>query len=260
MTLKKLTSVHTIDVLKPIVTQDTGGGVIRNYAYEKTLKCNVQPRDAMELFDTSTRVMMIPHRIYFSKNPMVSLDRRIQWKGVGNDMLMRITAIPYNVNAANRLWEMRANSRTSDNPDKQLLLTMDESLVPPGYVKIWEEVGDALKPLWCSPEQYAELLHKDAERRARKRGIVPMLMDGMTVAVANPAAPREELTAVERAIQIYLRDPNQSLRTVAQQAGCNVSLLSRDDRIKRLREAHAGTVPRGSKSEDGVEAEDWDEE
>lgn len=60
-----------------------------------------------------------------------------------------------------------------------------------------------------------------------------------------------ELTAVERALVIYARDPNQSVRAVARQVGCNHTLLLRDPRFQRLREAYASTLPRGRKSKDG---------
>jgi hypothetical protein len=65
-----------------------------------------------------------------------------------------------------------------------------------------------------------------------------------------------ELTAVERALVIYARDPNQSLRAVARQVGCAHSLLVRDPRFQRMRQAIAGVVSRGSKSKGGdMEAE-----
>ena len=65
-----------------------------------------------------------------------------------------------------------------------------------------------------------------------------------------------ELTKVERAIQFYLRDPNQSVREVARKVPCDPSLLYRDERFNRLREAHQGKLPKGSKSGEGdLEAE-----
>lgn len=65
-----------------------------------------------------------------------------------------------------------------------------------------------------------------------------------------------KLTAVERALVIYTRDPNQSIRAIARQAGCHPSLLSRDERFQRLRQAHVGNVPRGRKPKGGdIEAE-----
>jgi hypothetical protein len=64
------------------------------------------------------------------------------------------------------------------------------------------------------------------------------------------------LTAVERAMQIFLRDPNQSIRGIARQVGCDPALLFRDERFTRLREAYKGKVPKGSKPKDGpLEAE-----
>jgi hypothetical protein len=63
--------------------------------------------------------------------------------------------------------------------------------------------------------------------------------------------PAAELTAAERAIAIYLRDPTLSVSKVAEQAGCDRSLLYRDERFKRLRAAHQGTLPKGSKSKEG---------
>jgi hypothetical protein len=79
---------------------------------------------------------------------------------------------------------------------------------------------------------------------------------GSAAPVDQKQTPETELTAVERAMQIYLRDPNQSLREVARKARCDPGQLSRDPRFRRLREAHAGTIPKGSKSKQGdMEAE-----
>jgi hypothetical protein len=75
----------------------------------------------------------------------------------------------------------------------------------------------------------------------------------------NKPPERVELTAAERAMVVYLRDPNQSIREIAHQVGCDPSLLYRDERLKRLREAHKGKVPKGTKSKEGdleAEAED----
>ncbi len=80
-----------------------------------------------------------------------------------------------------------------------------------------------------------------------------------TGAAPPPDVPAVQLTAVERAMQIFARDPNQSVGEIARQVGCDRSLLYRDPRFKRLREAYRGTLPKGSKSRDGeleAEAED----
>jgi hypothetical protein len=79
---------------------------------------------------------------------------------------------------------------------------------------------------------------------------------------AEEAAPRsspvrDEPTAVERAMIIFTRDPNQPVTEIARQAGCDRSLLYRSPTFRRLRQAHAGRLPRGSKSSDGdLEAEE----
>ncbi len=76
----------------------------------------------------------------------------------------------------------------------------------------------------------------------------------------TPDGPAVQLTAVERAMQIFLRDSNQSVRSIARQVGCDPSLLYRSESFKRLREAYAGRIPKGTKSKDGaLEAEDEDE-
>jgi hypothetical protein len=67
------------------------------------------------------------------------------------------------------------------------------------------------------------------------------------------------LSAVERAIQIFLRDTSQSVREIARKVGCNHALLSRNEKFRRLRQAYQGSPPRGTKSRDGnleAEAED----
>jgi hypothetical protein len=106
-------------------------------------------------------------------------------------------------------------------------------------------------------EESAQVATPDADWRVKLREIAEL--QGRTGQGAGQDQPREppvRLTAVERAIQIYLRDPNQSVRAVAREAGCDPSLLYRDERFRRLRKAHAGTLPRGSKAKDGsLEAE-----
>ena len=83
------------------------------------------------------------------------------------------------------------------------------------------------------------------------------LQEDFEGAVSLPSAPDAKLTATERAIAIYLRDPSKSVRAVARQARCNPSLLYRDPRFRRLRAAHQATLPKGTKSKDGdLEAED----
>ena len=51
--------------------------------------------------------------------------------------------------------------------------------------------------------------------------------------------PPAKLTAVEQALILLFRNPNQSNRVLARQIGCHPSALS-DDRIRRLRQAQSG--------------------
>jgi hypothetical protein len=69
--------------------------------------------------------------------------------------------------------------------------------------------------------------------------------------------PQDGLTKVEQAIQIFLRDPNQSIRAVAQKVPCAPSLLFKSDKFGRVVCTFKGSLPKGSKSVDGtLEAED----
>lgn len=73
----------------------------------------------------------------------------------------------------------------------------------------------------------------------------------------RPAAPPspdagEPLTKIERAIQLYLREPGQSLRKVASQVPCAPSLLARSKEFRRLRRAHVSEPPRRGTKYDGV--------
>jgi hypothetical protein len=60
------------------------------------------------------------------------------------------------------------------------------------------------------------------------------LPETLPLAGSVPAA----LTKIERAMQIYLRDPGQSLRDVARQVPCAPSLLYGSKAMRRLRQAH----------------------
>ncbi len=61
-----------------------------------------------------------------------------------------------------------------------------------------------------------------------------------------------ELTAVERAMLVFTRDPSQSVSEVARKVGCDRSLLYRDARFKSLRSSYNRTLPRGSKTKEGI--------
>jgi hypothetical protein len=75
-----------------------------------------------------------------------------------------------------------------------------------------------------------------------------------------PAAGAGRVTAEDLCVEFFLRDPNQSLREIARQAGCDPSIPARSERLKRLRQTYAGRLPRGSKSKDGsLEAEEEEE-
>src|SRR5262249_51117804 len=67
----------------------------------------------------------------------------------------------------------------------------------------------------------------------------------------GPDEPEPTLTAVEQAIQIYLRDPNQSDRQIAKSVGCSHSVLSRSQDFQRLKGAYQGKPIKGSKSKEG---------
>jgi hypothetical protein len=120
-----------------------------------------------------------------------------------------------------------------------------------------EEVARCLRDLACDfrrghldPDVLAKRLSVAVELL---REVVRPGMDQLTPAAEAPAA---KLTAVEQAIALFLRDPDLSVSDIARQVGCNRSLLYRDERFKRLREAHRGRLPKGSKSKEGhLEAE-----
>jgi hypothetical protein len=66
----------------------------------------------------------------------------------------------------------------------------------------------------------------------------------------KPPRVRAELTAVDRAMIIFAKDPNQTIREVARKVGCHPSLLSRNEKFQNLRSAYMGTLPIGTKSKD----------
>lgn len=98
----------------------------------------------------------------------------------------------------------------------------------------------------------------EIEARKRLAGLLAAPQPGPAVTPPVEATP-VQLTAVERALILYTRNPSQSLRKLAREVGCDVSLLSRDERIQRLRDAYGGKIPRGSKSKEG-DLEAWDED
>jgi hypothetical protein len=84
-----------------------------------------------------------------------------------------------------------------------------------------------------------------------------LAIPGMMITTGGAA----KLTAVERAMMIYTRDSNRSIADIAREVRCDRSLLYKDERFKRLRQAHKGRPPKGSKSKEGhIEAEQDDDD
>lgn len=71
------------------------------------------------------------------------------------------------------------------------------------------------------------------------------------VAGADASNDNTHLTKIEKAMQIYLRDPNQPDREVARQVPCAPSYLSQNEQYQRLKASNHGILPRGRKSKDG---------
>ena len=88
------------------------------------------------------------------------------------------------------------------------------------------------------------------------QGVKIVLEDRPATPAPAPVAD-DGLTAIERSIAIFLRDPNQSIRAIAKKAGCSHSVLSESEQFRRLRAVFTGNLPRGSKSKDGgIDADD----
>jgi hypothetical protein len=93
-----------------------------------------------------------------------------------------------------------------------------------------------------------------------KRGVPAAPAPQPDTAAEQTAVGAAELTAVERAMMIFIRDPSRSITDLAREVGCDRSLLYKDERFKRLRQAHQGKPPKGNKSKEGdIEAEQDDE-
>jgi hypothetical protein len=61
----------------------------------------------------------------------------------------------------------------------------------------------------------------------------------------------QSLTAIDRAILIYSRDPSLTVRALAKMVGCSPSTLSESAAFQRLRDAQTESVTKGTKSKDG---------
>jgi hypothetical protein len=109
----------------------------------------------------------------------------------------------------------------------------------------------------------------DAKLRGKPLPRVQTRQAGDSAGESKPAGPAtgenipaatnggdKALSPVERALIIYTRDPNQSIRKIARQAGCSHAALLKNEKFKRLRQTHQGSLPTGTKSRDGdLEAE-----
>lgn len=111
--------------------------------------------------------------------------------------------------------------------------------------------ADTTSPAEAMLDAIEALLPAPTPQAATSRPIEAPAAD--TAERASPGA----LTPVDRAMILFTRDPNQSVRTIAKQAGCHHSVLSRSQQFRDLRNAHARHLRHGSKSADGrLEAED----
>lgn len=74
-------------------------------------------------------------------------------------------------------------------------------------------------------------------------------------AVRLSAGTLAMLSKAEQAREVFLRDPSQTIRQVAEQVGCAPSTLSRSPTFRRLWQAHMRQLPKGRKYGGDVEAD-----
>jgi hypothetical protein len=126
-----------------------------------------------------------------------------------------------------------------------------QQLLPPAVIATnYETVAGCLRSAVVPGEPNSQLWVGIGLESAVGEGVVtePQKQD---TGSAPLSTTETGLTAIERAMLILMRDPNQSNRAIAGKVGCHPSLLSKGERFKRLRKAMIAILPKGSKTREG---------
>lgn len=128
------------------------------------------------------------------------------------------------------------------------------SLTADLYSDAWRLLGRLHRMRWPAGEPTGVFAH-DGVYRVRITVEPGLPGDALSVhPVPIETLPGTPLTKIETAIQLYLRDPGQSMCALARKVPCSPSLLSRSKDFRRLRAAHVREQRHGTKYDGTADA------
>lgn len=120
MSIASVTSRHRIKELLLQESEGSAMGTGRSYVPNEDkgeIACTVVPNDSSINKQANQRGVMYNHTIYFSSDPDLAIDSRLQWLDEGNDSILRQVGKTRNTHGQNRLWILRATSDLTDNEE-----------------------------------------------------------------------------------------------------------------------------------------------
>lgn len=115
MSIRSMTSIHTIQVLKPAITQGDALGVVRTFNVVRTLETRVKPVSATQAAFFAQNSMEVDHNLWFDSDPQLTEGDMILWVVQGQTITMRITRTANNLHGLDRLWMAGAKAMRIDN-------------------------------------------------------------------------------------------------------------------------------------------------
>lgn len=117
MSIASVTSRHTVTILNPTESQGSQMGRNTTYTAGNTLTCTVVPGwggkvDPLLL----QRGAFARYTLYFASNPHVNETLRLRWENT----VLRPVGLMQNAHGQDRLWIVRAEAHTDDNPGVEI--------------------------------------------------------------------------------------------------------------------------------------------
>lgn len=117
MSIASVTSRHSVTVLERSETSGAQMGRSTTYVAANTRTCTVVPGHGRN-YDPllKQKGAGTPYTLYFSSNPHINETMRLQWENT----VLRVVGLMQNAHGQDRLWIVRAEAHTDDNPGVEI--------------------------------------------------------------------------------------------------------------------------------------------
>jgi len=112
MSLKSLTSIHSVRIMRHEVTRGAGGGQVRRPRLVRTMKCRVQPLRTREINEFEKEGSEVTHRVFFSQDPQVDVNYWFEFRHRGKKFNLQVNGVR-NAGFLDRVWVVECESRDS---------------------------------------------------------------------------------------------------------------------------------------------------